>query len=221
VAGIASTPDGHGYWLATVAGRVYRFGDARQFGSRRSSPAAPSTAISAIAPTPQRQGYWLLATDGTVRNFGAAARLGSARTASGVIASTLAATSDGTGYVMATTGLSRRRALLGGPTVGTEKRSQLLAVPPSRTFVGNFMVTCYDLTGITASGALAGPDSVAVDPSIIPLGTEIYVGGVGERTADDTGGAIIGDHIDIWEPTYYDCATWGVQVRPVYRVSGY
>ncbi len=81
------------------------------------------------------------------------------------------------------------------------------------------MVTCYDLTGHTATGALVGPESVAVDPSVIPLGTRIYVPGIGERSADDTGGLIIGDHIDIWEPTYSQCADWGVRYVPIYRLG--
>lgn len=91
---------------------------------------------------------------------------------------------------------------------------------PVRSYLGAFLVTCYDLTGATASGDLAGLQSVAVDPQVIPLGTEIYVQGVGERTADDTGGAIIGNHIDIWEPTYTACADWGVRERAIYRVGG-
>jgi 3D (Asp-Asp-Asp) domain-containing protein len=90
---------------------------------------------------------------------------------------------------------------------------------PTHVPLGVFMVTCYDLTGPTASGALAGPESVAVDPSVIPLGTTIYVPGVGDRTADDTGGMIIGDHIDIWEPSYAQCADWGVRYVPIYRVQ--
>jgi len=90
---------------------------------------------------------------------------------------------------------------------------------PVRTYLGTFIVTCYDLTGVTASGAMAGPDSVAVDPTVIPLGTQVYVAGVGQRTADDTGGAIIGDHVDVWEPTYTQCIDWGVQQRAVYRVT--
>ena len=81
------------------------------------------------------------------------------------------------------------------------------------------MVTCYDLYGHTADGAIAGMESVAVDPSVIPLGSTIYVPGIGERTADDTGGMIIGDHIDIWEPSYGQCADWGVRYLPIYRVG--
>jgi 3D (Asp-Asp-Asp) domain-containing protein len=93
---------------------------------------------------------------------------------------------------------------------------------PSRhlNFLGDFLVTCYDLNGVTKSGVIAGPQSAAVDPGVIPLGTQIYVDGIGVRTADDTGGAIVGDHVDIWEPTFGQCAAWGAQQRAVYSVIG-
>ena len=80
-------------------------------------------------------------------------------------------------------------------------------------------MTCYDNEGRTASGDQAGPDSVAVDPSVIPLGSQIYIDGVGYRRADDTGGGVRGHHIDIWEPTYSDCANFGRQYRDVHRIS--
>ena len=139
------------------------------------------------------------------------------------MASAIAPTSDGRGYVLATTGLRRRaithtlQGVLDDP--GRKHPASQLVREAPLTFLGSFLVTCYDLTGVTASGEMAGPGSIAVDPSVIPLGTQIYVQGVGLRTADDTGGAIIGDHVDIWEPTYYACANWGAQVRDVYRVG--
>ncbi len=80
-------------------------------------------------------------------------------------------------------------------------------------------MTCYDLYGHTADGDIAGPESVAVDPSVIRLGTTIYVPGIGDRTADDTGGLIIGNHIDIWEPSYGRCADWGVRHLTIYQVG--
>jgi 3D (Asp-Asp-Asp) domain-containing protein len=86
-------------------------------------------------------------------------------------------------------------------------------------YLGIFTITCYDLTGITKDGDIAGPESLAVDPSVVPLGTRVYIPGVGERIADDTGGALIGYRLDLWEPTYGACANWGVQDRALYRVG--
>ena len=82
--------------------------------------------------------------------------------------------------------------------------------------LGTFVVTCYDIQGRTASGASTSPVTVAVDPRVIPLGTQIYIDGVGQRVAQDTGGAIVGKRLDIWEPTYAQCAAWGVETRQVW-----
>jgi 3D (Asp-Asp-Asp) domain-containing protein len=219
VKGIAATPSGHGYWLATASGHVYSFGDARYYGSMASSP----DPLSAIAAVPGRQGYWLLAANGIVHGFGAAADLGGGLTVPGVTATALASSPEGAGYVLATTGQFEAKSLLGKPRTtvrdGRRRPASLVARAPALKLLGSFLVTCYDLTGVTASGEMAGPQSIAVDPSVIPLGTQIFVPGIGVRTADDTGGAIVGDHVDIWEPTYYACATWGAQVRPVYLVG--
>jgi len=42
---------------------------------------------------------------------------------------------------------------------------------------------------------------VAVDPSVIPLGSRVWVSGYGEAIAGDTGGAIKGNRIDLHFPT--------------------
>ena len=85
--------------------------------------------------------------------------------------------------------------------------------------MGTFLATCYDLRGPTKTGERAGPRSVAVDPAVIPLGSRIYIHGVGYRTADDTGGAIQGKHIDVWEPTSSDCAAFGRRHLNVHLAS--
>jgi 3D (Asp-Asp-Asp) domain-containing protein len=213
VVGIATTPKGNGYWLATAGGGVFSFGAAKFLGSL-TSPGASSD-LSAIAGAQGGQGYWLLGADGAVHGFGTATNFGSALASPRVKASTIAPTGDGGGYVLATTVRPATPATGAGDAMAVVGA----APQPARTYLGTFTVTCYDLTGVTASGAMAGPDSVAVDPSVIPLGTQVYVDGVGQRTADDTGGAIIGDHVDIWEPTYSQCIDWGVQQRAVYRVG--
>ena len=68
--------------------------------------------------------------------------------------------------------------------------------------------TCYDLPGHTATGMPVGPGVVAVDPSVIPLGTRMNVPGYGNGVAADVGGGIKGDTIDLWM-TPSQCAAWG------------
>jgi 3D (Asp-Asp-Asp) domain-containing protein len=51
--------------------------------------------------------------------------------------------------------------------------------------------------GITATGTTVRKGTVAVDPSVIPLGTRMYIPGYGYGTAEDTGGAVIGNIIDL------------------------
>jgi 3D (Asp-Asp-Asp) domain-containing protein len=64
---------------------------------------------------------------------------------------------------------------------------------------------------VTATGQnlLENPMAVAVDPSVIPLGTRLYVEGYGEAIASDTGGAIKGNIIDVHFPTNDQCIQWG------------
>lgn len=69
--------------------------------------------------------------------------------------------------------------------------------------------TCYILKGTTASGLPVGPGIVAVDPSVIPLGTRLYIPGYGKGIAADIGGGIKGNIIDLWYSTYAECAKWG------------
>lgn len=52
-------------------------------------------------------------------------------------------------------------------------------------------------SGITANGHRLTRGLVSVDPSVIPLGTRLYIEGYGEAIADDTGGAIVGNRIDL------------------------
>jgi 3D (Asp-Asp-Asp) domain-containing protein len=69
--------------------------------------------------------------------------------------------------------------------------------------------TCYDLAGRTATGMPVGWGVVAVDPSVIPLGSRLYIPGYGKGVAADVGAGIRGRIIDLWFPTYARCAVWG------------
>ncbi len=67
----------------------------------------------------------------------------------------------------------------------------------------------YSLPVFTASGLPVGKGVVAVDPSVIPLGTRMFVPGYGPAIAADVGTAIKGLIIDLWFPTYEQAVAWG------------
>ena len=81
--------------------------------------------------------------------------------------------------------------------------------PPKSGQKMTVSATCYILKGTTASGVPTGPGVVAVDPSVIPLGTRMYIPGYGNGVAADVGGGIKGKIIDLWYSTYAQCAKWG------------
>jgi 3D (Asp-Asp-Asp) domain-containing protein len=88
---------------------------------------------------------------------------------------------------------------LSGPT--------LTIGPGGRTM--SVVATGYAMPGNTASGAPAGWGVVAVDPSVIPLGTRMTIPGYGSGVAADTGSAIQGAAIDLWFPTLAQARAWG------------
>ncbi|MGM0365434.1 MAG: 3D domain-containing protein [Actinomycetota bacterium] len=63
--------------------------------------------------------------------------------------------------------------------------------------------------GITATGLDAEEGIVAVDPEIIPLGTEIEIKGLGRFAAEDTGGKIKGNRIDIFFDSKQEAKDFG------------
>ena len=80
--------------------------------------------------------------------------------------------------------------------------------PPSGKRRLTVSATCYDLSGTTATGMPVGHGVVAVDPSVVPLGTRMYVPGYGNGVAADVGSGIKGAVIDLWM-TASECASWG------------
>ena len=67
----------------------------------------------------------------------------------------------------------------------------------------------YHLQGNTASGIPVGVGVIAVDPTVIPLGTRAFVPGYGPAVAADVGTAIKGNIIDLWMPTTAEARAWG------------
>ncbi len=99
----------------------------------------------------------------------------------------------------------------------------------------NCNATAYDLSfqscgkrpgqsgyGITASGTQAQYGTVAVDPRVIPLGTRMYIESAdgsfvyGYCVAEDTGGAIKGNKVDLFFNTNSECLQFGRRSVKVY-----
>jgi 3D (Asp-Asp-Asp) domain-containing protein len=84
-----------------------------------------------------------------------------------------------------------------------------VSAPTGRTLTVSS--TGYALPGHTATGIPVGWGVIAVDPSVIPLGTRVTVPGYGEAVAADTGSAVRGASIDLWFPTLALARAWGLR----------
>jgi len=71
-------------------------------------------------------------------------------------------------------------------------------------------------TGTRAKRTVNGFSSIAVDPRIIPLGTKLFIPGYGCAIAEDVGGAIKGNSIDVYFDTDSEALNWGEQMISVY-----
>lgn len=104
----------------------------------------------------------------------------------------------------------------------TEQETEPELIP-----LGKFKLTAYcpcvkccgKNDGITASGseATAGR-TIAVDPSIIPYGTQLVINGH-TYIAEDRGGAVKGNSADIFFNSHADALAFGVQYADVYAVN--
>ena len=83
---------------------------------------------------------------------------------------------------------------------------------------------CGKDDGITASGVRSTPGvTVAVDPNVIPLGSDVLVdygdGEIHYYRADDTGGSVKGNHIDLCVATHEEALQLGRRTATVYWVA--
>lgn len=106
----------------------------------------------------------------------------------------------------------------------SSKRAQANA-SESRSLLGNFTLTAYTAGpestgkspgdpgyGITASGKrVQAGVTIAADPNVIPMGSKVYIEGIGTRIVHDTGGAIKGNRIDVYIPDLGQARSFGVK----------
>lgn len=105
--------------------------------------------------------------------------------------------------------------------VANETISALKSIEYELVYIGEFKLThyccekrkhiCGDGDGITATGTqVTAGRTVAVDPKVIPYGTQIYIEGYGWRTTEDCGGAVKNKQIDIAVGTHSEALSMGV-----------
>lgn len=119
------------------------------------------------------------------------------------------------------------------PAVSTEEISEntiTTSTGTSYTYTNVLTVTataysCEGYTGYTYSGTVARVGAIAVDPKVIPIGTKMYIVSndgqyvYGYCVAEDTGGSIIGNRIDLYFDTFAECWDFGVRTCTVYILA--
>ena len=75
------------------------------------------------------------------------------------------------------------------------------------------------MSAYTALGTVCQHGVIATDPSVIPLGTKVFIPGYGYAVAEDTGGAIVGHKIDVAFDTVAECFEFGRQIIDIYIVD--
>ncbi|MEG1478801.1 MAG: 3D domain-containing protein, partial [Clostridiales bacterium] len=110
--------------------------------------------------------------------------------------------------------------------VGSQDLASVGSAPKSGNYAPNGVkykskitatATAYTHDGSkTRMGTDCRVGAIAVDPNVIPLGTKLYVEGYGECTAEDTGGKIKGNRIDVFLGSESECSSWGVKDVTVY-----
>lgn len=104
----------------------------------------------------------------------------------------------------------------------------LFMIPQEPMPLGEFKCTAYCscstccgvwADGITYTGVQAVENhTIAVDPKVIPLGAVVEINGQ-EYVAEDIGGAIKGNRIDVYFDNHQEALAWGVQHHEVYPVK--
>ena len=107
--------------------------------------------------------------------------------------------------------------------ITTETETEAIT-EPAPVSLGTFKLTAYCpcekccgewADGITYTGTTATPGrTIAVDPNVIPLGSTVYINGQA-YIAEDIGGAIKENRVDVFFATHEEALQFGVQYAEV------
>lgn len=82
-------------------------------------------------------------------------------------------------------------------------------------YLGTYTLTAYEWTGNPCANGCYPTEGYTVASNSIPLGTRLYIEGIGERVVEDTGG-MSGNVIDIYLGSASACVQFGRQSADVY-----
>ena len=99
--------------------------------------------------------------------------------------------------------------------LGTSVTGETGPVELGDTFIGNCTAYYFGKNAHGARGT-CHYGTCAVDPSVIPYGTKLYVEGYGTAVANDCGGAVKGHIIDLYMRSTKECFSWGRRNKKVY-----
>ena len=115
---------------------------------------------------------------------------------------------------------------------GNKKLADMIAkepkpsAPANETYKATYTMQATAYTGgtLTALGLKpvrdpSGLSTIAVDPSVIPLGSKVYIPGYGYAICSDTGSAIKGNIIDLYLNSEDECINWGRRNITLYIVA--
>ena len=119
-------------------------------------------------------------------------------------------------------------AISSEPEIEVEVKEIVKEPEIERVPLGEYRITAYCpcekccgawADGITYTGTEATEGrTIAVDPDVIPLGSIVEINGV-EYVAEDVGGAIKGDRIDLYFNSHEDALEWGVQYLDIFLIE--
>jgi len=117
------------------------------------------------------------------------------------------------------------------PVVVVAKKATVVAsrggsTPNGLSYSSSMRVTAtaYAGDGITATGTVpvrnaSGWSTIAVDRNVIPMGTKVYVENYGYAIAEDVGGAIKGNIIDLFMNSESEANAWGRRAVTIYILN--
>lgn len=89
--------------------------------------------------------------------------------------------------------------------------------PEGMTYLGDYQLTAYEWTGNPCANGNYPTEGLTIASNTLPLGTRVYIEGIGERTVEDTGG-MPGNVIDIYMGDPSTCVQFGRQSGAVYII---